>query len=189
MPACKYKFTRGRIVTTLKEYKASPSFLLFGGRRESTSTSTVPVATSASAPRTSSGRFAKTDGGTTRSGHSGRSPRDRNVRYVEATSEPSLLDGDFCQPISEDRLVAKLIGDCIMGCGVNHDAYKCPLLKGDEESQKKTFSSVGQRRRTFAVREVAMADDDVAQDGNNDDGGDLIDLNDDLGEDSDQDFP
>ena len=64
----------------------------------------------------------KPDGGTTRSGNSGRSPRDRNVRSVEASSEPSLLDVDFCQPVSEDRIVAKLNGDCIMGCGVDHDA-------------------------------------------------------------------
>ena len=57
------------------------------------------------------------------------------------------------------------------------------------ESQKKTFSSVGQRRRAFAVREVATVEDDVAQDNAIDDSVDLIDLNDDLDADSDQDFP
>ena len=189
VPGCKYKFTRGRIVTTLKEYMASPSFLLLGGKPEPTATSTVPTVPSATAPRTSRGRFAKSDGGTARSGNTGRSPRDRNVRYVEAISEPSLLDGDFCQPVTEDHLVAKLIGNCIMGCGVNHDAYKCPALKGDEEAQKKVFSSVGQSRRTFAVRELTTVGNDVVRDETSDDDRDLIDLNDDLGDDSDQDFP
>ena len=63
------------------------------------------------------------------------------------------------------------------------------MLKGDKESQKKTFFSVGQSRRTFADREVTTVDDDVVQDETNDDDRDLIDLNDDLGEDSEQDFP
>ena len=92
-------------------------------------------------------------------------------------------------PVSEDHIVAKLNGDCIMGCGVDHDAYRCPLLKGDVESQKKTFSSVGQRRRAFAVREVTAVDDDVVTDNAIDDSEDLIDLNDDLDSGSDQDFP
>ena len=190
VPGCKYKFTRGRIVTTLKEYMASPSFTLLGGKHEHSATSKVPTVPSVSTPRTSSGRFAKSDGGTARSGTTGRSPRDRNIRYVEAISEPSLLDGDFCQPVTDDRLLAKLISNCIMGCGVNHDAYKCPLLKGDEESQKKTFTNVAQSRRAFAVRELTLAGDDDVPGEATDDDRDLIDLHDDAGgDDSDQDFP
>ena len=54
-----------------------------------------------------------------------------NVCALEASSEPSLLDGDCCQPVTEDRIVCKLNGNCIIGCGVDHDAYCCPNLMGD----------------------------------------------------------
>ena len=130
----------------------------------------------------------KPDGGTTRSGTTGRSPRDRNIRSVEASSEPSLLDGEFCQPVTVDRIVANLNRDCIMCCGVDHDAYCCPLLKCDVESQKKTFSSVGQRPRAYAVCAVTAVDDDVMDNDALDDSADLIDLNDDLDPGSNQNF-
>jgi len=48
VPAMQYKFNRERIVATLKEYMASPSFALLGGRPTVTSTHPSPRATSSS---------------------------------------------------------------------------------------------------------------------------------------------
>ena len=197
VPGCKCKFTRERIVTTLKEHKASPSFLLLGGQCETTSTPVVSTGTSTSTSHTTTGttryHVMKPDGGTSthRSGNTGRSLHDRTIRSMEASSEPSLLDCDFCQPVTEDRIVAKLNGNCLMGCGVDHDAFCCPLIQGNKEQQEKTFTSLSAKRRFHAVRAIATIDD-VADDIDVVDGdADLIDLNDqdDLNSGSDQDFP
>ena len=82
-----------------------------------------------------------------RSGNTGRSPRDRNVRATEALSEPSLLDDDSSPGVVEDKIVSKLNGECIAGCSTEHDACTCPNLTGDQDHQKKTFASLSTRRK------------------------------------------
>ena len=78
----------------------------------------------------------------------------------------------------------------LLSCAGNASGSGETRLKGDEESQKKTFTNVAQSRRAFAVREVTLAGDDDVPGEATDDDRDLIDLNDDLGgDDSDQDFP
>jgi len=198
VPTCQYKFKRERIVTTLKEYIASPSFVLMGGRPSVASTTSGSRATAPSATTcpTSTGngtgaaryRFSRSNGnggsgngGTQRSGNTGRSPRDRNVRAIEASTDSLLLDDDLSTEPSDDLIVAKLNGDCLGGCNKVHPPYKCPNLVGDVEHQKKTFASLSGRRRFLPVPAITTADGE-------DDKVDLIDLHDPNDEDSDSDL-
>jgi len=81
-PALQYKFTRERIVATLKEYIASPSSVLLGGHHAVTptamSTSTGTTSAAARPSGTTRYRFSRPSGGSgaQRSGNTGCSPRD-----------------------------------------------------------------------------------------------------------------
>jgi len=196
--AMQYKFTRERIVTTLKEYVASPSFALLGGRPTATSSHPSPRATSNTnavttlTTRPAGGatryRFGRSNGGTNgggsaqRPGNAGRSSRDRNVHTIEATTE-SFDDDSSVEP-AEDLIVAKLNGGCLAGCEVDHPPYECPNIVGDVAQQKKAFASLSSKRRALSIRAITATDDD------NDDV-DLIDLHhpEDDASDADQDFP
>jgi len=158
--AMQCKFTRERIVTTLKEYMASPSFALLGGRPKVTSLQPSPRATSSStnavttlttrpAGSNTRYRFSRPNGGTNggrgtqRPGNAGRSPRDRNVRAIEASTD-SFDDDSSIKP-AEDLLVAKLNGGCLAGCEVDHPPYECPNIVGDVAQQKKVFASLSSK--------------------------------------------
>jgi len=198
VPTCQYKFKRERIVATLKEYIASPAFVLMGGRPSVASATqgsrtTAPLATTRPAS-TGNGtgatryRFSRSNGngsggnaGTQRSGTTGHSPRDRNVRAIEASPDSSLLDDDLSTEHSDDLIAAKLNGDCLGGCNTVHPPYECPNLVRDVEHQKKTFTSLSGRRRYLPVRAITTADRD-------DDDVNLIDLHDPDDEDSDADL-
>jgi len=121
------------------------------------------------------------NGGTQRSGTTGRSPRDHNVQAIEASPDSSLLDDDLSTEPSDDLIVAKLNGDCLGGCNMVHSPYECPNLVGDVEHQTKTFASHSGRRRHLPVRAITTADGD-------DDNVDLINLHDSDDEDSDADL-
>jgi len=194
-----HKFTRERIVTTLKEYMASPSFALLGGRPTVTSLHPSPRATSSSAnavttlttrPAGSNTRYrfsrpnggTNGGGGTQRPGNTGRSPRDRNVRAIEASTE-SFDDDSSLEP-AEDLIVAKLNGGCLAGCDVDHPPYECPNIVGDVTQQKKVFASLSSKRRSLPIRAITAID-------SNDDDVNLIDLHDpeDNDSDTDLDFP
>jgi len=95
---------------------ASPSFLLLGGRPAVTSAAAnngAAVTSLASRPAGSAARcrFARSNGGTNGgsgtqcSGNTGRSPRDQNVRAVEASTETSLLDDDSSAGPPENMIV------------------------------------------------------------------------------------
>jgi len=188
------KFAHKHIVATLKEYVASPSFVLLGGRHVATPTATSTSADTTSATARPSGttcyRFSRSGGGggAQRSGNNGRSPRDCNVRAIEASVEPSvepsLLDDDSSTESPADMIVSKLNGECLGGCGKVHPPCECPNLTGDVEHQKKTFASLSSKRRYLPVRAITTTDDA------NDDV-DLINLHDLDDQDSDagQDFP
>jgi len=197
--AMQYKLTRERIVTTLNEYMASPSFALLGGRPTVTSSQSSPRATSSStnavttlttrpAGSNTRYRFSRPNGGTNggrgtqRPGNAGRSPRDRNVRAIEASTD-SFDDDSSIEP-PEDLLVAKLNGGCLAGCKVDHPPYECPNVAGDVAQQKKVFASLSSKRRALPIRASI-----TAADGTDDDN--LIDLHDpeDHDSDTDQDFP
>jgi len=197
--AMQYKFNRERIVATLKEYMASPSFALLGGRPMVTSSHPSPRATSSStnavtalttrpAGSNTRYRFSRSNGGTNsgdgtqRPGNTGRSPRDRNIRAIGASTE-SLDDDSSIEP-AEDLLVAKLNGGCLAGCEVDHPPCECPSIVGDVTQQKKVFASLSSKRRALPIRAI------TATDGNNDNVN-LIDLHDpeDHDSDTDQDFP
>jgi len=198
-PAMQHKFKRERIVATLKEYIASPSFLLLGGRPTATKpTSSTAVTSLTTRPAGSMTRpagsnaryrFGRSNGGahggsgTQRSGNTGRSPRDRNVRAIDASEDSLLLDDNLSTEPSEDVIVAKLNGKCLGGCNTVHPPYECPNLVGDVEHQKKTFASLSGRRRFLPVRAITTMDGD-------DDDVDLINLHDpeDQDSDADQDF-
>jgi len=129
VPAMQCKFTRERIVATLKEHMASPSFLLLGPMVTSTTpTSSTAVTSLMTRPAGSNTRYrfsrsnggGGTGGGAQRSGTTGRSPRDRNVRAIKASSDSSLLDDDLSTEPSDDLIVAKLNGDCLGGCNKVH---------------------------------------------------------------------
>jgi len=81
--------------------------------------------------------------------------------------------------------VAKLNGECLGGCGVDHPPCECPNIVGDVAQQKKTFASLSSKRRSLPIRAITATDDD------DDDDVDLIDLNDpeDQNSDTDLDFP
>jgi hypothetical protein len=81
--------------------------------------------------------------------------------------------------------VAKLNGECLGGCGVDHPPYECPNIVGDVAQQKKTFASLSSKRRSLPIRAITAIDDD------DDDDVDLIDLHDpeDQNSDTDLDFP
>jgi len=194
--AMQYKFTRERIITTLKEYMASPSFALLGGRPTVTSSHPSPLATSNStnavttlttrpAGNNTRYRFSRSNGGsgggTQRPGNTGRSPRDRNIRAIEASTE-SFDDDSSIKP-AEDLLVAKLNGGCLAGCEVDHPPYECPNIVRDVTQQKKVFASLSSKRRALPIWAITATDD-------TDDDIDLIDLHDpeDQDSDTDQDF-
>jgi len=137
VPAMQCKFSRERIVATLKEYMASPSFTLLG--RCPTVTSTTPsnrttpnnntavtLLTTCSTGSATRYRFSRSNGGTNggggtqRSGNTGRSPRDRYVRALEASTETPSFDNDSSIEPTDDFIVAKLNGECLGGCNVDH---------------------------------------------------------------------
>jgi len=199
VPDCTYKFARECIVATIKEHIDSPLFALLSGRTRSTPTVARPatngvngvsaahVSRPAGATRYRFSRSSTgtgTGNGTQRSGATGRSPRDRNVRSIVALSPPSLLDDDSSVKTIEEMIVAKLNGACLGCCGKVHPPYECPNLVGDVEHQKKTFASLSSKHRLLPVRAITTASDD-------DDDVDLINLGDPGTEDSDtdQDFP
>jgi len=200
VPAMQYKFKRKRIVATLKEYMASPSFALLGGRPTVTSTTssnrTTPnnstaVTSLATRPTgsTTRYRFSRSNGGTNggggtqRSGNTGRSPRDCNVRALEASTETPSFDDDSSIEPTDDFIVAKLNGECLGGCNMDHPPYECPNIIRDVAQQKKVFASLSSKRRSLPIRAITATNDD-------DDDVDLIDLNDPDNQDSDsgQDF-
>jgi len=86
----------------------------------------------------SNGNGSGGNGGAQRSGNTGCSPRDCNVRAIEASADSSLLDDDLSTEPSNNLIVAKLNGDCLGGCNKVHPPYECPNLVGDVEHQKKT---------------------------------------------------
>jgi len=193
--AMKYKFSRERIVATLKECMASPSFTLLGGRPTVASTTpsnrTTPsnstAVTSLTTRPTGSAthyRFSRSNGGTNggggaqRSGNTGRSPRDGNVRALEAFTETPSFDDDSSIEPADDFIVATLNGECLGGCDVDHPPYECPNIVGDVAQQKKVFASLSSKRPSLPIRAITATDD------NNDDV-DLIDLNDPDDQDSD----
>jgi len=197
VPAMQHKFKRKRIVATLKEHMASPSFTLLGGRPTVASTApsnrTTPSNNTAmtsltTRPAGSATRccFSRSNGGTNggggkqRSGNTGRSPRDRNVRTLKASIEAPSFDDDSSIEATDDFIVAKLNGKCLGGCNVDHPPYECPNVVGDVAQQKKVFASLSSKRRSLPIRAItATATDD------NDDDVDLIDLNDPDDQDSD----
>jgi len=171
VPAMEYKFTRERIVATVKEYMASPSFVPLDERptvASTTPTSSTAVTSLTTRPAGSNARYrfsrsnggASGGGGTQRSGNTGCSPRDCNVRAIEASSDSLLLDDDLSTEPSKDMIVAKLNGDFLGGCNKVHPPYECPNLVGDVEHQKKTFASLSGRRRFLPVRAITTTDDD-----------------------------
>jgi len=195
VPAMQYKFKRERIVATLKEYMASPSFTLLGGRptvvssapsnRTTQSNSTAMTSlTTCPAGSTTCYRFSHSNGGTNggggtqRSGNTGRSPHDRNVCALEASTEtPSFNDDSSIKP-TDDFIVAKLNDECLGGCNVDHPPYECPNVVGDVAQQKKVFASLTSKRRSLPIWAITATDD-------NDDDVDLINLNDPDDQDSD----
>jgi len=133
VPECHYKFTRERILAMIKEYIDSPSFTLMGGHASSAarSAATGAGAVSGSRPAPSATRYhfscsgtggagTGTGNGTQRSGNTGRSPRNCQVRAIAASSPPSLLDDDSSIEPAEEMIVAKLNGECLGGCGKVH---------------------------------------------------------------------
>jgi len=195
VPAMQYKFSRERIVATLKEHMASPSFTLLGRRPTVTSTTpsnrttlnnstAVTLLTTRPTGGTTRYRFSRSNGGTNggggtqRSGNTGRSPRDRNVRALEASTETPSFDDDSSIEPTDDFMVAKLNGECLGGCNVDHPPYECPNIVGDVAQQKKVFASLSSKRRSLPIRAITATDDD-------DDDVDLIDLNDPEDQDSD----
>jgi len=114
VPACQCKFVRERIVATLKEHMASPSLVLLGRHPTVTPVATGNGAGTTLAIARPSGtahcRFSRPSGGggAQRSGNTGRSPRDRNVRAIEVSTESSLLDDDSSAEPPEDMIIAKL---------------------------------------------------------------------------------
>jgi len=201
VPAMQCKFLRERIVATLKEHMASPSFTLSGGRHEvattapssrSTPTNSTAVTSLTTRPAGSNTRcrFRSSSGGTSggsgaqRSSTAGRSPCDCNVRAIEASTETPSFDDDSSIEPTDDFIVAKLNGECLGGCNVDHPPWECPNVVGDVAQQKKTFASLSSKQRSLPIRAIAATndvDDDV----------DLINLHDpeDPDSDADQDFP
>ena len=197
VPAMQYKFTRERIVTTLKEYMASPSFALLGGRTTTSShpspratsngTNAVTTLTTRPAAGATRYRFGRSNGGTSGGGGAprpsgGRTPRDRQIRAVEASTD--AFDDDSSIEPAEDLIVAKLNGGCLAGCEVDHPPYECPNIVGDVAQQKKVFASLSSKRRALPIRAITATD-------STDDDVDLIDLHDpdDNDSDTDLDFP
>jgi len=197
VPTCQYKFKRERIVARLKEYIASPAFVLMGGRPSTASTTPGGRATANSATTrpasTGNGtgatryRFSRSNGngsggnsGTQRC-NTGRSPRDRNVCAIKAsTATPSFDDDSSIEP-TDDFIVAKLNGECLGGCNVDHRPYKCPNIVGDVAQQKKTFASLSSKQRSLPIWAITTTN-------TNDNDVDLIDLHDHDDEDSDRDL-
>jgi len=142
VPTMQCKFMRERIVAALKEHVASPSFTLLGGRNMIGST----AANSRNAPTNNAAvtslttrpagsntwcRFRASSGGTgggSGAPRSSRSSRDRNVRALEAATETSSFDDDSSTEPTDDFIVAKLNGECLGGCGVDHPPANVPTL-------------------------------------------------------------
>ena len=117
------------------------------------------------------------------SGNTGRSPRDRNVRALKASTETPSFDNDSSIKPTDDFIVAKLNGECLGGCDVDHPPYECPNIVGNVAQQKKAFASLSCKQHSLPIWAITATND-------NDDDVDLIDLNDPEDQDSDsgQDF-
>jgi len=96
-----------------------------------------------------------------------------------------LFDDDSSIEPADDFVVAKLNGECLGGCGVDHPPCKCPNIVGDVAQQKKTFAGLSSKQRSLPIRAIAATEDDDVDDV------DLIDLHDpeDQNSDADLDFP
>jgi len=153
-PTMQHKFMREHIVATLKEHMASPSFVLLGGRNAvgsttahsrnaQTNSAVVTSLTTRPAGSIARCRCRASSGGTgggsgaPRSNNPGRSSRDRNVRALEAATKASSFDDDSSIEPTDDFVVAKLNGECLGGCGVDHPPCECPNVVGDVAQQKK----------------------------------------------------
>jgi len=95
------------------------------------------------------------------------------------------FDDDSSLEPTEDFVVAKLNGECLGGCSVDQPPHECPIVVGDIAQQKKTFASLGSKRRSLPVWAITATEDDDVDDA------DLIDLHDtdDQNSDADLDFP
>jgi len=91
------------------------------------------------------------------------------------------FDDDSSLEATDDFIVAKLNGECLGGCNVDHPPYECPNVVGDVAQQKKTFASLSSKRHSLPIRAITTTDHD-------DDDVDLIDLHDPDDEDSDTDL-
>jgi len=200
VPTMRHKFMCERVVATLKEHMASPSFALLGGRILARSAPTInrgapaaavtsltarPAGSNARCRCCTSNGGAGTERGTPRSSNPGRSSRDRNVWALEATTETSSFDDDSSLEAADDFVVAKLNGECLGGCSVEHPPHECPNVVSDVAQQKKTFASLSSKLCSLPIRAIAATED------GDDDDVDLVDLNDpeDQCSDTDLDFP
>jgi len=201
VPACQCKLKRERMVAMLKEHIASPAVVLMGGRHSTASaTSSGRAAAPSAATRPtgagngtgatryqfshSNGTGSGGNGGAQRSGNTGRSPRDRNVCAVKASTVTPSFEDDSSLEATDEFIVAKLNGECLGGCNMDHPPCECPNIVGDVAQQKKTFASLSSKRRSLPIWAIATKNphnDDV----------DLIDLHDpdDADSDADLDFP
>jgi hypothetical protein len=165
VPACAYKFTRERLVTTLKEYLELPAFRLLHGRASATSTATTSHARASTTTRTADGRFRSSSNNTRRSGDSRRTPRsgDRHVRALtEDNDDDTLSDAgtaDSQDDVDEDLSLHALTSPCIV-CGTVHEPYCCPALNGNAEAQKTVFAKLS--RRNANMREVTTTPNEDA---------------------------
>ena len=172
VPSLQYKYRVDRLVATFKEHLASDTFRILNPR------AARPVESSALATRpTDAGRsryrFASKSGtaATRRSGKSGDASGGptKTVHAIDASVVDELTDDEHCDDASRsstvDLLDVQAMTFACLLCGEQHDPYKCGLLKGDAEAQRKVFANLREKRRAATkVHQVAITGDGSTDD-------------------------
>jgi hypothetical protein len=168
--ACQYKFTRERIVSTLREWLSGPQFQLLGGRQRAATTPAAAPVTNPHAVSNSRYKFTRGykggSGATKKSGDQGNSARspksgDKQVRQLkDLLDDDQTIDDDSSDDDTADTLTVRevlmvnaLTNGCLV-CSGQHDPYCCPVLKGGVDEQKKVFANLSARRKSVPVRQV-----------------------------------
>lgn len=91
------------------------------------------------------------------------------VRTLDSTPIDDLTDNEECDSVSlsstVDLLDVQAMTFACLLCNEQHDPYKCGVLKGDIEAQRKVFANMRDKRHEAAkVQQVSTTDEGTSED-------------------------
>jgi hypothetical protein len=149
---CQSKYTESRLVSTLKDHLASPSFKVLMPQ------AALPSRTTRAPTSGVRYKFARSDSATRKSGDQGKNAKT-NDKQVRAVTEPVDLLDDLPESVelgsNEELLDVHALHNGCLACLGHHEPYQCPLIKGGVEEQRKVFQNLRDRRKpVHVVKEV-----------------------------------